>query len=315
MKRDLFRRYVWLVDTIRHANKITYEEISAQWKNSPLNTDHSPLALRTFHNHREAIEDLFGIRILCDRSDHHQYYVADDNHANSTKLKVWMLQTLSLSNIVSGDRNGDVGNRIVLDITPEEKYGLTTVLEAMKKNHQVKLVYSIPTADNRTEFCVGPYCVRFWNHGWYVLGKDADNGKMLVFDLARVLDLTMLDKTFEYTEGFSPAEFFKNYYGMEIDSDLAPVKIRIKVNGKARDVIRTLPLHSSQKEIMAHFDSSVFEYFFVPTPDFKHTVLSMGTDLEVISPLTLRREIKEQIDQMATRYEADAYSLSNAIDA
>lgn len=311
MKRDLFRRYVWLVDVIRHAKKITYEEISNLWKNSPLNADHTPLALRTFHNHREAIENLFGIRILCDRSDHNRYYVADDYSMSSTKLKVWMLQTLSLSNLVNAT-SSNVESRIVLDITPEEKFGLTTVIEAMKKNMQVKLTYSIPTADNRTEFIVGPYCVRFWNRGWYVLGKCVNTGKMLVFDLARVLNLTMLDTPFEYTEGFSPAEFFKNYYGMEIDPELNPVKIRLKVQGKTRDIIRTLPLHTSQKEIMAHFDSSIFEYYFVPSPDFKQTVLSMGTDVEVIAPLELRREIKEQIERMANNYESEAsYSLES----
>lgn len=306
MKRDLFRRYVWLVDVIRHAKKLTYEEISNLWKNSTLNADHSPLALRTFHNHREAIENLFGIRILCDRSDRNRYYVADDTNMSSTKLKVWMLQTLSLSNIVSSTSN--LGSRIVLDITPEEKFGLTTVIEAMKNNFQVKLTYSIPTADNRTEFTVGPYCVRFWNRGWYVLGKCVDTGKMLVFDLARVLSLTLTDKPFVYTEGFSPAEFFKNYYGMEIDPGLNPIKIRLKVEGKTRDIIRTLPLHTSQKEILAHMDCSIFEYYFVPSPDFKQTVLSMGTDVEVISPLELRREIKDQIDRMAENYETDSMS-------
>ena len=77
MKRDLFRRYVWLVDVIRHAKSITYEEISELWKESPLNTDQSPLALRTFHNHRDAIAQLFGIRIHCNRSDH-EYYIQQD---------------------------------------------------------------------------------------------------------------------------------------------------------------------------------------------------------------------------------------------
>lgn len=309
MKRDLFRRYVWLVDTIRHATKITYEEISNLWKNSTLNTDHSPLALRTFHNHRDAIENLFGIRILCDRSDHHRYYIADNN-MEPTKLKVWMLQTLSLSNMI--EASGNVENRIVLDMTPDERFGLSTAIEAMKKNFKLNLVYSIPTAGNRTEFIIGPYCVRFWNNNWYLLGKCDDTGEMLVFDFARILSIVMLKEPFVYDSGFSPSEFFRNYYGMEITPDLNPVQIRIKVYGKTRDIIRTLPLHVTQKEILADFDSSIFEYFFVPSPDFKQTVLSMGTDVEVISPLELRREIKDQILRMASCYETEAnYNLNS----
>ena len=124
MKRDLFRRYVWLVDVVRHAKKITYEEISELWKKSPLNTDHSPLALRTFHNHREAIAQLFGIQILCNRSDHEYYIPQDDEHGSETKLRVWMLQTLSLSNLSS--QSDVMDDRVLLDITPEERHGLAT---------------------------------------------------------------------------------------------------------------------------------------------------------------------------------------------
>lgn len=303
MKRDLFRRYVWLVDIIRHSKKLTYEEISEMWKSSPLNKEGTPLALRTFHNHREAIENLFGIRILCDRSDGNRYYVADEEGMSSTKLKVWMLQTLTLSHLINPKtRDNKMEKRVILDINPEEKFDLITVIEAMKKNLQLQLTYSVPTSDNRNEFTIGAYCVRFWNHSWYVLGKCVDTGKMLVFDIDRIIDIKILDVPFEYSEGFSPAEFFKNYYGMEIDPDQNPVAIRIKVLGKTRDNILAIPLHESQKEVMANSDCSVFEYYFVPTPDFKQTVLSLGKDVEVISPLSLRREIKEQISQMAENY-------------
>lgn len=301
MKRDLFRRYVWLIDVIRHAKKITFEEISGLWEKSPLNGDHSPLALRTFHNHRDAIEHLFGIKIVCDRSDHNRYYVSDDDRAESTRLKVWMLQTLSLSNLITKSEN--VENRIVMDVTPEEKFGLSTIIEAMKRNTKVRLVYSIPTSEeHRTEFLVDPYCVRFWSRAWFMLAKEEKTGKMLVFDLARVMSLEMTDQPFVYEEGFFPMEFFKNYYGMDVDPALSPVKIRLKVGGRTRDMIRTQPLHQSQKEIMAGLESSIFEYYFVPSDDFKRAVLSMGDDVEVIGPQELRDEILERIRHMAEKY-------------
>lgn len=304
MNRDLFRRYVWLIDTIRHAEKLTYEEISSIWKDSPLNSGKAPLPLRTFHNHREAVENLFGIRILCDRSDGNRYYVAEDNDLEPTSLKVWMLQTLSVSNLIN--QNSHLEHRILVDFTPEEKFGLITVIDAMKHNYKLHIGYSIPTADNRTEFVVAPYCVRYWNSSWYLLGKCTDTGAMLVFDFSRVLHIESTHEVFEYEEDFSPADFFKNYYGMDIDPTLEPQKIRLKVWGKARDIIRTLPLHVSQKEILADIDSSVFEYFFVPSIDFKQTVLSMGSDAEVIAPLDLRRCLKSKILEMAEKYDTDS---------
>lgn len=309
MKRDLFRRYVWLVDTIRHARKITFERIDNLWMHSPLNVDHSPLALRTFHNHREAIEHLFGIRILCDRSDHNQYYVADDDNIDSTRLKVWMLQTLSLSNVI--EKADNVENRIVLDITPGEKFGLTTVIEAMKQNKVVQISYSILTSENSTTISVCPYCVRYWKSTWYIIAKALDSDRMLAFDLARVLSITITDKSFVYPADFSSAEFLRKFYGMDIDSTLPVETIQIKVFGSTRDKVRTLPFHVSQKEILSDRYFSIFEYRLVPSPDFIQAVLANGTDMEVLCPGSLRETIREKINQMGRFYAEPAAQLQS----
>ena len=63
MAKNLFNRYIWLVDTIYRNGKLSFKEINDKW----LQTDFSegkPIPLRTFHNHREAIQDLFDILTL-----------------------------------------------------------------------------------------------------------------------------------------------------------------------------------------------------------------------------------------------------------
>ena len=63
MAKDLFNRYIWLVDTIYSLLEgLTFEEINEKWECSG-RTEGSPLPLRTFHNHRAAIEELFEINI------------------------------------------------------------------------------------------------------------------------------------------------------------------------------------------------------------------------------------------------------------
>ena len=75
MAKNLFNRYIWLVDTIYRNGKLSFKEINDKW----LQTDFSegkPIPLRTFHNHREAIQDLFDINIECNKSTH-EYYIED----------------------------------------------------------------------------------------------------------------------------------------------------------------------------------------------------------------------------------------------
>ena len=60
-------RYIWLLDTLLRWRRLTFEEISSRWKDSYLG-DGKPLALRTFHAHRDAIAELFGVEVKCDSS-------------------------------------------------------------------------------------------------------------------------------------------------------------------------------------------------------------------------------------------------------
>lgn len=303
MKRDLFRRYVWLVDIVRHAKWITYDEISEAWTKSPLNASHAPLALRTFHNHRDAVAQLFGIHILCNRSDH-KYFIPDEDRAGSTNLKVWMLQTLSLSNMATND--ADIENRIVLDITPEEKHGLMTVIEAMKKNRILALRYSYRLdgpAGNKRDFNLAPYCVRFWRFGWYILGRDMATGELVILALSHIPEMEITKKNFSYPEEFHPRRFFANFYGVDIDSDTTPSNIRLRIGGKTRDRIRVQPLHGSQKEVMIDQKDSVFDLKLVPTPDFKSALMAMGTDVEVLSPASLRAELADTLQKILSYYE------------
>lgn len=66
MTKDLFDKYIWLVDTIYRAGKITLEEINKRWMRSQL-SEGTSLPHRTFHNWRNAIEQVFDINIECDR--------------------------------------------------------------------------------------------------------------------------------------------------------------------------------------------------------------------------------------------------------
>ena len=90
---------------------------------------------------------------------------------------------------------------------------------------------------------------------------------------------------------------------MEIDEKLQPEAISLKVSGYSRDMLRTLPLHESQKEVMATRDYSIFSYEFAPTEDFISKVLSMGANCEVVSPEDLRSKIKDRVAAMLSAYE------------
>lgn len=300
MKRDLFRRYVWLIDTIRCSGGITFEDISRRWDESPCNTDNSPFALRTFHNHRHAIADLFGIRIICRRGHDHNYRIAGWPNHNPTKLKMWMLQKLSFADL--DDNAEPMKMRLLLDRMPEEKFDMNTVIEAIQNNKVIRIDCSLPTSDNKTSLNVAPYCMRCWHNKWYILAKDMETGKLRAFDLERVVEIKMTDESFEFPKNFKPENYFRNFYGMGTDTDKEPEQVKIKISGKKRDELRLFPLHVTQKEVMSTPEFSVFELHLVPDEEFESALLSHGSDTEVLHPEYLRASMADRIRKMAQIY-------------
>lgn len=70
-----FNRYIWLLNMLLQHKQLAYEEINALWKESCLGNG-VPLPLRTFHQHKNAVEELFGIEIKCNPSNGYKYYIS-----------------------------------------------------------------------------------------------------------------------------------------------------------------------------------------------------------------------------------------------
>lgn len=71
----LFNRYIWLVDTLYRHPRLSLEQINDLWQQASINDSEEEFPKRTFHNHRKAIEEMFGILIECDRQDGYEYYI------------------------------------------------------------------------------------------------------------------------------------------------------------------------------------------------------------------------------------------------
>lgn len=274
---------------------MTFEEISHAWDISSFNVDNSKLALRTFHNHREAINSLFGIKILCNRSDHN-YYIEEEN-TNNTNLKLWMLQYLSILPIIKKEGE-DVADRIIMDETPEQKYGLSTLIHAMKKNRTITFTYPSDTESGLATVEAEPFALRFFDHTWYILGKDVNKDKLRMFGLPLVTDLKITKNKFKLPSGFSASGFFGRYAGLDINTDAPEETIKIKVTGDLRGKLKTKPLHITQKEIMASDDYSIFEIKAIPTADFLCRLIRLGRQAEIIEPVALREKMIERIENL-----------------
>ncbi len=295
----LFKEYIWLVNTIRCAGKISLTEINDKW----VDTDMSggvPFARTTFNRHKDTIQDIFGIYIDCDRKDGYRYFIGNDYVLREDSVQNWMLTTLSVNNLISGSLS--LQERILLEDIPTDGNYLRLVIDAMKANRMLSVHYLRYQSSETKTFAAAPYCIKLFHRRWYVLVRFRQgNFGILSFDRIKGIEVT--EEKFAIDKDFDAATFFSDSFGVVIGDETKLERIVLRAYGKEQYNLRDLPLHGSQKEIGGTDDYTDYECFMKPTDDFKAHVLSRGQWLQVMSPQPLADEIKRWLQDAINRYE------------
>ena len=298
----LFQQYIWLVNTIHKYRKLTLDEINQHW----LDTDMSeglPIARSTFNRHRDAILDMFGVIIECDKKDGFRYYIYNAEVLEEDSIQNWMLSTLSVNSILSESKG--VYDRILLEQVPSDGDNLHKFIDAMKRGVRVKVGYrKYGSQEIKSTMTLEPYFVKLFNKRWYALVKFPEPTGML-FTLAfdRIVSLEVTEDKYIYDKNFDPTGWFRNCYGIVRDNDVPIEKIIIRAFGKEADYIRDLPLHHSQKEIAHEEGFSDFELILSPTADFWTPLMARGATIKILQPQWLADVIKKMHLEAAKLYE------------
>ena len=131
MAKNQIKKYVWLVETIYKAKKISLKEINGKWLETDL-SEGLEIPRRTFHTWRNEVEDLFGIEIQCDKTDGDRYFIEDRDKLKNNSLQSWLLNTMSVNNMLL--ENKTLSDRILLENIPSGQDYLSIVTDAMKKS-------------------------------------------------------------------------------------------------------------------------------------------------------------------------------------
>ncbi len=282
----LFKQYVWLVNTISRAGRISLREINARW----LETDMSegvPFSRTTFRRHRAEVEEVFGIIIDCDSENN--YYIDESLTLRTDSVQQWMLSTLRVSNIVSEARG--LHDRILLESIPSESGYLSKIVEAMQTSCRLNLDYRRYGNAEPSHWVIEPYCIKLFRRRWYMVGH-LPKGGFLTLSLDRITTLELSDEVFVIDKYFDASDYFSSYFGVMQGGDEPKQRIVLRAFGQERYAMRDLPIHHSQKELSKGEDYVDFEVRLHPTSDFLAHILSRGRWLKVLEPEHIAQKIR-----------------------
>lgn len=294
----IFRQYVWITDTIYHSGGITLQELNERWVKTEL-SEGIPMTRLTFNRHRAAIEEIFDINIECRRKGY-QYYIENEEILKSNSLKHWMIDSLSVSNVLL--ESSSLKDRILLENIPSGKKHLQPIINAMKQGKKLLIEYLRFGKLERRQIIVEPYAIKVFKQRWYLLAADDKWTIPDVYALDRIMSLKETGDSFEYPKDFNAEIFFKDCYGVICGTNDEVQKIVLRAYPPYVNYLRTLPLHTSQKELNSTSDYADFELYLRPTFDFRQELLSQGDEVEILQPENFREEMKSLLEKMLKRY-------------
>ncbi|MBR6202598.1 MAG: WYL domain-containing protein [Bacteroidaceae bacterium] len=301
----LFREYIWLVNTIYHAGRISLADINKRWMRTEMSGGVS-LSRTTFNRHKDAIEDIFGIYIDCDRRDGYRYYIGNEEVLREDTVQNWMLSTLTVNNLVGESMS--LQHRIVLENIPSDGEYLEVVIKAMKESKKVVIRYRRYQATETKAFKLSPYCIKLFHQRWYLLGKFEDGG-FAIFSFDRIEEITITEEPFKMEKDFNAPDFFSECYGVVIGDGTQVERVVLRAYGMEKYYMRDLPLHHTQKELphdaSSEDDYTDFEFFMRPTADLKAQIMSRGAWLQVLHPQWLADEIREWHENAVKKYQQE----------
>ena len=219
---------------------------------------------------------------------------------NEGGIRSWLLRTASLNQQLS--RSMSLNERILLEDIPSSETYLSDIIRAMKVSRCIQVKYRRYTSASSRISILEPYALKLFKQRWYLLAKASDMPYLLLYSLDRMEEVGLTETKFQLSPDFDAETFFEDCYGTIIDASVEAERISIRVTSSQACYLKSLPLHHSQRLLSEDEEYSVFELYLKPTYDFLQALLSYGSELEVIAPVSLRNQMQEEVAAMMSHY-------------
>ena len=293
----LFNCYIWLLNTIARG-PISRAAIDEKWAHSSVNEykqDYLPES--NFHRWKSTVEMLFDVHIKCNA--YNEYYIEEASDLRGADLRLHLLNLMSIDSLLKDSK--ELSDQILFEPIPSGEKFLAPIIEAMRDGCILEMTYQGFAKTEPSTFMVEPYCLKMFKQRWYMLAHSVGKDKTLIYSLDRIHAVEPTKQKYKLPKDFNAEAYFKNTYGVT-GTDEVPEDIEICIDAMQANYLRTLPLHSSQEEIERNDDYSIFRFHMVPSYEFLQELRKYGSDVEVISPESVRAEFREDTESLYRIY-------------
>jgi predicted DNA-binding transcriptional regulator YafY len=293
-----FKRYLYVIDRLR-SRPSTFNELQdyvlRKLEKDDINTSFE-YSIRTFERDKKDIMTLFGIDVQYDRKD--KTYAIDEAEIEDQSV-TRMIEAFSIHHALKE------GNKLSPSVFLEKRKSLGTehiygIIHAIQNRYILQFTHQKHWEDFSTEREVKPIAIKESQQRWYLVALELGSTTVKTFGMDRISNLKVTDTKFKPI-AYNVEKEFKHALGVETYEPAE--KVVLEFSKQQGNYIKTFPLHESQRIVEETEDTVVLEIFIHTTNDIKMELLKYGSDVKVLSPISLQNEIKNRILQMSNLYQ------------
>ena len=298
-KKQFLKRYSLIINKLRK-NASSFEEIQKYLVEQSINDEENyEISIRTFQREIKEIASTHNIEIKYFRSENVYKIINDGNEERNERLmeSFEIIDALKISSNLS--------NHLILEKRkPLGTNNMNYLIHAIKNRNEIHFSYSKYWTEELvdTQRKVQPIALKEARFRWYLVAKDMKDNRVKTFGLDRITNLKITNLKFIFPKNYNPEETFRYSFGIINEDNKEPQKIVLSFSFEQGKYIKSLPLHHSQKELTNDENEYRIELLLHPTYDFVMELLSIGAEVKVLEPESLKNEMIKKIEATLNRY-------------
>jgi predicted DNA-binding transcriptional regulator YafY len=181
---------------------------------------------------------------------------------------------------------------------------LNGLYQAVLHKTVIQLEYQSYKASNPQRLYYHPYLLKEYNNRWFLIGRKSNNPAILNLALDRIHKFKYEpDMLFIDNPGFDPDNYYKDIIGVTMNENVLPRTIIFQVSRSNAPYVITKPFHPSQQIISNEEKGVTFSIKVVPNFELERLFLGFGSELEILSPPSLRRRIASILKKSSEKYD------------
>lgn len=290
-KQQFLKRYSLIINRLRKS-ACSFEEIQKYLEEQSINDDMNyEISKRTFQREIKEIESNYNIVIEYNRSQN-VYEITHEGNENRNERLMESFEIIDALKISS-----NLSNHLILEKRrPLGTNNMNFLIHAIKNQLEVNFLHEKywDEDQDRKLRIVRPIALKEARSRWYLIALDTKDARIKTFGLDRIFDLVITKKKFFSLENYNPEEAFRDSFGI-IAGEKEPQKIVLSFTFEQGKYAKSLPLHHSQKMLIDDENEYRIELLIHPTYDFVMELLSMGAEVKVLAPESLKDEMKRKL--------------------